>query len=75
MSFDCTKSINNFHTKESIIMNDHLDVGDVVDIYQDPVTKKKFECKAFLRDHLDEDEWMVEFVDEEGQTFRRTVIN
>lgn len=62
------------------IMKTQLHPGQQVDVYQDPITKKKFEGKAKLVSEYRPDEgsglpmWHVEFNDEPGQTYLRTIF-
>lgn len=56
-----------------------LKPGTVVNIYQEPITGTRFEGKARLRERYRDDKednlslWWVEFVDEPGQQYLRTV--
>lgn len=60
-------------------MNNQLHAGQIVTIYDDPVTKTKEEGKARLlnQTHFDTDgleQWEVEFIDEPGHEYSRTIF-
>ena len=53
----------------------NLKTGDIVRVYQRPLTKEDFEGRAKLIEHVRDDDWMVSFVDEPGDaTYRRKVF-
>lgn len=60
-------------------METQLYPGQQVDVYQDPITRKNLEGKAKLVSEFQPDEddglpmWYVEFDDEPGQTYLRTI--
>ncbi len=58
-----------------------LKVDDVVDIFQDPITRNKFEGRASLVKKIKVrstsprvEDWEVNFIMEPGGTFRRSIM-
>ncbi len=58
-----------------------LKVDDVVDIFQDPITRNKFEGRASLVKKIKVrsttpriEDWEVRFLQEPGETFRRSIM-
>ncbi len=55
-----------------------IQTGDQVTIYEDPHTKQKPEGEAILRELYSssgvETHWRVEFTDEPGEFYERTVV-
>jgi hypothetical protein len=58
-----------------------MQAGDKVPVYQDPITRQDLEGEAQLVELYRPDEgdglsmWWVEFDDEPGQTYMRTINN